>query len=132
MSATLADLDLTASQGRILAFIAHAPQPPCPRDIEEAFQLSHPTISGILNRLEKKGFIRIIPDSADRRCKRVYLDQKGQACLARMEETITGIEARMVEHFTEEEKGQFADFLNRAIRNMGGSPCHPLYKEESD
>ena len=132
MSATLADLDLTASQGRILAFIAHAPQPPCPRDVEESFQLSHPTVSGILSRLEKKGFIQITPDSTDRRCKRVSLDQKGRECLARMEETITGNERRMVENFTEEEKQQFADFLNRAILNMGGSPCRPFHKEESD
>ena len=132
MTATLATMDLTASQGRILAFIAHSPQPPCPRDMEEAFQLSHPTVSGILSRLEKKGFIQITPDSADRRCKRVSLDQKGLECLTRMEETITGIENRMVETFTAEEKQQFADFLNRAILNMGGSPCRPLDKEESD
>ena len=131
MSAILSELDLTASQGRILAFIAHTPQPPCPRDLEEAFQLSHPTISGILSRLEKKGFIAITPDSSDRRCKRIQLEQKGKACLARMEETITTTERRMVEQFTEEEKQQFADFLNRAILNMGGTTCRPLYKEES-
>ena len=132
MTATLASMALTASQGHILAFIVHSPQPPCPRDMEEAFQLSHPTISGILSRLEKKGFIRIAPDSTDRRCKRISLDQKGQECLARMEETIAGNERRMVETFTEEEKQQFADFLNRAILNMGGTACRPLYKEESD
>lgn len=132
MSATLSELDLTASQGRILAFIAHAPLPPCPRDLEEAFQLSHPTVSGILSRLEKKGFIRITPDCTDRRRKRVCLDQKGEACLARMEETIAGNERRMVQQFTEEEKQQFADFLNRAILNMGGTICRPLDKEESD
>ena len=131
MSATLADLELTASQGHILAFIAHSPQPPCPKDMEEAFQLSHPTVSGLLSRLEKKGFISIVPDRADRRCKRVSLDQKGLECLARMEATITATENRMVETFTEEEKQQFADFLNRAILNMGGTSCRPLYKEES-
>ena len=132
MSNTLADMELTASQGHILAFIAHAPQPPCPRDMEEAFQLSHPTISGILSRLKKKGFICITPDGTDRRCKRVSLDEKGRACLARMEETITDNERRMVEHFTEEEKQLFADFLNRAILNMGGASCRLQHKEESD
>ena len=132
MSATLAEMDLTASQGHILAFIAHAPQPPCPRDMEEAFQLSHPTVSGILSRLEKKGFIAVSTDPHDRRCKRVVLDDKGRECLARMEATIAGNERRMVEDFTEEEKQQFADLLNRAIINMGGAPCRLLSKEESD
>ena len=136
MSATLARMDLTASQGRILAFIAHSPQPPCPRDIEEAFQLSHPTVSGLLNRLEKKGFVRCTPDPADRRCKRVSLDEKGRECLARMDATIAESERKMVENFTEAEARQFADLLDRAIINMGGCSCRPIpnhsEKEESD
>ena len=132
MSATLASMDLTASQGHILAFIAHSPQPPCPRDMEEAFQLSHPTVSGLLSRLEKKGFIRCAPDPADRRCKRVSLDAKGRECLARMDATIAENERRMVENFTEEEKRQFADLLDRAIINMGGCSCRCSFKEESD
>ena len=133
MTATLATMDLTASQGRILAFIAHSPQPPCPRDMEEAFHLTHPTVSGLLSRLEKKGFILIEPDPADRRCKRVRLDAKGRESLSKMEATITSNEAKLVQNFTEEEKALFADFLSRAITNLGGSPCRtPFCKEESD
>ena len=132
MTATLASMELTASQGHILTFIAHAPVPPCPKDMEEAFHLSHPTVSGLLSRLEKKGFIRIDPDPADRRCKRVSLDAKGRECLAKMEATITSNEAKLVQNFTEEEKALFADLLSRAITNLGGSPCRPIFKEESD
>ena len=133
MTATLASMDLTASQGHILAFIAHSPAPPCPKDMEEAFHLSHPTVSGLLSRLEKKGFILIDPDPADRRCKRVRLDAKGRESLSKMEATITSNEAKLVKDFTEEEKRLFADFLSRAITNLGGSPCRtPFCKEESD
>ena len=133
MTATLASMDLTASQGHILAFIAHSPAPPCPKDMEEAFHLSHPTVSGLLSRLEKKGFICIDPDPADRRCKRVRLDAKGRESLSKMEATITSNEAKLVKDFTEEEKQLFADFLSRAITNLGGNPCRtPFCKEESD
>ena len=132
MSATLADMDLTASQGRILAYIAHQPEPPCSRQIEEAFQLSHPTVSGILSRLEKKGFIEFQPDPSDRRCKRIHLGEKGLECHSRMDQTITDNEHRMVRNFTPEERQQFADLLQRAIVNMGGSPCNPFPKEEND
>ena len=133
MTATLASMDLTASQGHILAFIAHSPAPPCPKDMEEAFHLSHPTVSGLLSRLEKKGFICIDPDPADRRCKRVSLDAKGRECLAKMEATIASNEAKLVQDFTEDEKALFADFLSRAITNLGGNPCRtPFCKEESD
>ena len=133
MTATLASMDLTASQGHILAFIAHSPAPPCPKDMEEAFHLTHPTVSGLLSRLEKKGFICIDPDPADRRCKRVRLDAKGRESLSKMEATITSNEAKLVKDFTEEEKALFADFLSRAITNLGGNPCRtPFCKEESD
>ena len=133
MTTTLASMDLTASQGHILAFIAHSPAPPCPKDMEEAFHLSHPTVSGLLSRLEKKGFICIDPDPADRRCKRVRLDAKGRESLSKMEATITSNEAKLVKDFTEEEKALFADFLSRAITNLGGNPCRtPFCKEESD
>ena len=132
MTATLASMDLTASQGHILAFIAHSPTPPCPKDMEEVFHLSHPTVSGLLSRLEKKGFVRITPDPADRRCKRVSLDAKGRECLERMDATMAENERRMVQNFTAEEKRQFADFLDRAIINMGGCSCRSARKEESE
>ena len=90
-------------------------------------------MSGLLSRLEKKGFICIDPDPADRRCKRVRLDAKGRECLAKMEATIASNEAKLVKDFTEEEKALFADFLSRAITNLGGNPCRtPFCKEESD
>ena len=73
----LAQMDLTASQGRIMGYLAHQPQPPCARDIEDHFHLSHPSVSGTLSRMEKKGFIALRPDDRDRRCKRIYILPKG-------------------------------------------------------
>ena len=88
MTGALARMDLTAAQGHIMGYLAHSPNPPCSRDIEEAFQLSHPTVSGLLSRLEKKGFIEFRPDEKDRRCKRIHMLPKGQACIELMHRTI--------------------------------------------
>ena len=66
MTNALAGMDLTAAQGQIMAYIAHCPTPPCARDIEEEFHLSHPTVSGILSRLEKKDFLVFRPDEKGR------------------------------------------------------------------
>ena len=77
MTNALAAVDLTAAQGHIMGYITHRQQPPCSRDIEEEFHLSHPTVSGLLSRLEKKGFIEFRTDARDRRCKRIYILQKG-------------------------------------------------------
>ena len=132
MTAALEKMDLTAAQGRILGFLAHQSAPPCPRDIEEEFHLTHPTVSGLLSRLEKKGFLELCPDKADRRCKRIHLLPKGWEFHETIHQTILTNESRMVRDFTEEEKAMFADLLSRAIANMGGSPCHSHPKEESN
>ena len=130
ITAALASMELTAAQGPILGFIEHSPQPPCSRDIEEAFQLSHPTVSGLLARLEKKGFIEFRPDPNDRRCKRIYILPKGHACHETMHRIIQENEAKVVSGFTEEEKELFAQFLTRSIANMGPGPCERKPKEE--
>lgn len=131
MTNALATMDLTASQGHIMAFLAHQKEPPCPKDIEDAFHLSHPTVSGLLARMEKKGFIELRPDSRDRRCKRIHILEKGWDCHALMHQTIGNNEAQIVRGFTPEEKEQFAALLQRAIDNMGGSPCRH-HKEETE
>ena len=131
LTAALTEVELTASQGPILGYIAHRNTPPCARDIEEAFQLSHPTVSGLLNRLEKKGFIEFRPDEADRRCKRIYLLPKGRQLDETMHNTIRATEAQLVQDFTEEEKELFGQLLERAIRNMGEHTCRRKCKEEN-
>lgn len=124
------EMELTASQGRILGYLALRPDPPCPKDIEEEFRLSHPTVSGLLSRLEKKGFILLEPDPADRRCKRVRITGKGKGFNTGIYETILRMEEQMVQDFTEAEKEQFRDYLTRAITNMGGSMDPSNCKEE--
>ena len=129
MTHALADMELTASQGPILGYISHRKTPPCSRDIEEEFNLSHPTVSGLLSRLEKKDFIRLCPDETDRRCKRIHLLPRGREFIAQIHNTIRETETQMVRDFTDAEKEQFYTLLNRAIINMGGDPCR-FHKEE--
>jgi len=126
----LETMELTAAQGHIMGYLAHQSQPPCPRDIEKEFQLSHPTVSGILSRMEQKGFIELRTDPDDRRCKRIYVLSKGKECHDLIHATIQHNEQRIVDGFTPEERELFGQFLQRAITNMGGSPCHRRHKEE--
>ena len=131
MTQTLAGMDLTAAQGHIMGYLSRRQTPPCSRDIEEKFHLSHPTVSGLLSRLEKKGFISLRPDPQDRRCKRIYIQPKGVECHAQIHQAILANEARMVEGFTPAEKAQFTQFLERAIANIGVQPGEHTPKEET-
>lgn len=130
MTEGLEKVGLTAAQGRVMGYLGCCKEPPCPRDVEETFHLTHPTVSGILTRLEKKEFIELYPDPADKRCKRIRVLPKGEECRETMHRTIRDMEHRIVEDFSPEEREQFHALLLRAIKNMGGG-CVPAPKEET-
>ena len=124
MTEALSSMDLTSAQGHLMGFLAHCENPPCARDIEEAFHLSHPTVSGLLSRLEQKGFVILETDPADRRSRRIVISPKGMQCHERMLGVICDHENRIVRGFTPEERVQFAAFLQRAIDNLCPEGCH--------
>ena len=128
----LEEMDLTSAQGHIMGFLSHSKEPPCPKDVEETFQLSHPTVSGLLSRLEKKDFIEFRPDPHDRRSKRIYILPKGRECQERMHQAITNIENQLISGFTPEEQRQFESYLERAIANLGQAQCSNKHKEEKE
>lgn len=118
MNRKLQEMDLTNAQGHVIGFLTHAEQAPCARDLESRYGLSHATVSGILSRMEGKGFIELKPDSRDRRVKRIYLLEKGHACSKGIGRRIEESEQIMTEGFTEEELAQFRSYLRRAIHNL--------------
>ena len=101
MNRELAKQGLTAAQGHIIGYLFRTEQAPCARDLEEFFQLSHPTVSGL-----------------DRRIKRIYPLEKGKACHELIVSCIRGNEAQLVQDFSDDEVRLFRMLLNRAASNL--------------
>ena len=118
MDLALSDMDLTFAQGHIMGFLARCNVPPCAKDIEDRFQLSHPTVSGLLARLEKKEFIAQRPDPQDRRRKLIYILPKGQRCNETMHAVIQRGDKKLLEGFSQEEADRFRQYLLRALHNV--------------
>ena len=118
MTEAVEKMGLTAAQGRMMTCIDHRGQPTCARDLEKELSLSHPTVSGLLSRLEQKGFVELLPDPCDRRSKQVVISPKGMECHERIHKAIRANENRIVQGFTPEEKAQFLNYLQRAIENV--------------
>lgn len=131
MTAALEEWGLTSAQGRIIGFLAHQPKPPCAKDIEAEFHLSHPTVSGLLSRLEKKEYVEFRPDERDGRCKRIHLLPKGWECNDQIYQSILENEERIVRGFSQQERQQFAEFLTRSIRNMNSDPDFHFQEEDT-
>lgn len=120
---TLRELDLTGSQSFVLGYLVqNQDRNLCPRDLEEAFALSHPTVSGILFRLEGKGFVCFQDDERDRRCKRIVVQPKAVTSHQQVLRTIESVEEQMVQGFTLDQRDVFSQLLTRAIENLGGAP----------
>lgn len=132
LNTALAQMELTSAQGRVMGYLARREQPPCAKDIEEEFHLSHPTVSGLLSRLEKKNFIVFRPDEKDGRCKRIVISEKGIRCHERIYHVISENEQRIVRGFSREEQEQFASLLVRAVENMGGQIKLQMEEEETN
>lgn len=121
-------LGLTATQGFVLGYLArHEGQPLCLRDLEAKFDLTHPTVSGILSRLEAGGYLELKPDEHDRRFKRIFLLPKGEDAHRHMSVAIAEMEARIVSGMTSEDRAALIRLLSRAIDNL-----QPQKEEEHD
>ena len=132
LNTALAQMELTSAQGRVMGYLARRKQPPCAKDIEEEFHLSHPTVSGLLSRLEKKNFIVFQPDEKDGRCKRIVISDKGLCCHERISRVIQENEQRIVMGFSPQEREQFALLLTRAVKNMGDPMILQFEEEETN
>lgn len=129
--------DLTLSQTRVLTFLVHQERHTVPqKEIETFFCVTHPTMIGILHRLESKGFIAVQVSKADKRMKDVALTEAGEKAAARADGHRRKMEASLTECLTAEEREQLAALLGRVYENLAArcpgefETWHPTLKEE--
>lgn len=113
------EIGLTASQGQVLSFLLNNVDKTInQKDIEKALLLTNPTVSGILNRLEQKGFIEKVITPHDNRYKIIKLTPSSIAMKQVMIQKLKQAEQFILKDFTSEEKEQLALFLSRIVQNM--------------
>jgi DNA-binding MarR family transcriptional regulator len=72
-------LGVSASQARVLAVLHYAPEPIKPSAIATLLFQETQSITGILNRIEARGWVMRTPDADDRRAVRLRLTDAGSA-----------------------------------------------------
>ena len=114
------DMELTSSQGMVLGFLSRrGGQGVNPGDICRHFGLAHPTVTGILQRLEAKGFIRFTADPEDRRRKQIAVTEKALDCQQRLRARFLETETQMTAGLEPEELERLRALLDRVIENIG-------------
>lgn len=98
----------------ILLFLKNNPSLNTARDIVACRGLSKSNVSNALEKLRRRGLMRLEEDSENRRIQRIFLMPEGEAMALSLRETQTGCFERMLGGFSREER----DEMDRSFRRI--------------
>lgn len=102
LSLKLSEYDITPSQYGVLSCLWQK-EFASPKQIAETLCLETSTISGVLDRMQKKGLIDRITNNEDRREVRVVVKEKGQLLQEPIQEIIEEVNKEVLKGFSEQE-----------------------------
>lgn len=118
-NANLKEHGLTIAQGRVLSILAELKGAnTTQKDLEEALGVSHPTMVGIISRMEAGGFVVCHQDTNDKRNKIVMMTEKAVAVDNNIEKVIESNENEMLKPLSDTERKEFARMLSLIINNL--------------
>lgn len=88
------------------------------KDLEEALEVSHPTMVGIISRMEAGGFVVCHQDANDRRNKIVLMTEKAIAVGNNIEKVIESNENEMLKLLSDSERKELTRMLSLIINNL--------------
>jgi MarR family transcriptional regulator, organic hydroperoxide resistance regulator len=86
--------------------------------IGEKLQQVGGTLTGVLDRMEERGLIRRQRDMSDRRMVRIWLTDTGKKLKTVLPPTALDLQERVLADFSNSEREQFSQLLDRAIANL--------------
>ena len=114
----LKQINLTQSQSDVIVLLAHETDRVFhQRDIERALNYSNPTVTGLLNRLEQKGFIVRQVDPEDSRARIISLTDKALEIIGEIYQSIRQTEQMLLDGFSEEDIQTLQPLMARMAKN---------------
>ena len=104
---------LTYSQVHVLSFVQACGGSATQKEIEIYLDVSHPTIVGLVSRLEKAGFVTSHVDENNRRNKIVCVTEKAQQTRESLEKGREETERRLEQALGQQEREQLMHLLSR-------------------
>lgn len=115
----LKKLGITASQCAVLDYLFNTSEEEITqKDIEKALNLKNPTVTGLLKRLDEKGFVLVVPSNKDKRCKNVFLTEKAYDIQRRMELDRKKIDKMLTLGMNKKEVAALEKMLKRVLYNV--------------
>lgn len=107
---------LTSSQFRILMILYKSPACSVRQaDIEAAFSMTNPTVTGLIHNLEKNGLVERVKNPKDKRSKLLALTEQAECKRTEFTALADSIEKKMTEGLSDAEADVLADLLMKVI-----------------
>ena len=115
----LKSIGITSSQCAVLDYLFHrSKEEITQRDIERHLSLKNPTVTGLLKRLDEKGFILSVPSTTDKRCKNIYLTEKAYDIQKKMEASRKKSDRQLTMGMTQKEVQALKKALEKVLYNI--------------
>ena len=115
----LKDIGITSSQCAVLDYLFHtSKEEVSQRDVEKNLNLKNPTVTGILRRLDEKGYILCVPKAHDKRKKNIYLTEKAYDIQRRMEADRRKLDRELTRGLTKREVEALRKNLEKLLYNI--------------
>ncbi len=118
MNQALKPLGLSLSTRQVLVQLHRNPPSLAQSELARRLGIEGPTLVPLLDRLEKKGWLRRETDASDSRRKRVSLTARGQAQIPALEELTLRLRQRMMQGMQLEEVELAAELLQKIRDNI--------------
>lgn len=112
------DEGITFSQISYMGYLYQEKRPIPLKELESAFNVSQPTVAGIMKRLRQKGLAALEQDEQDYKAKNAVLTEKGIELYIKAESRRKALEERMYHDFSEKDIQNFYDLLSRLHTNL--------------
>jgi len=111
----LKDYDITASQFSVIIQIKSSQHPITSAEIAERLGSDRPTISGIINRLERKGIVLKIHNPQDKRSSYLKIDKNFNPLVDKIKTISDELTVDIFSVYTEEESHQLTEMIHLLI-----------------
>lgn len=115
----LLEMDLTIAQHHTLVYLVHQEEHTAElKAIEREFRVSQPTVAGIAQRLEAKGYVEALGSPRDRRVKLIRLTPQGEELCRRSWEKMKRRMEAMTVGLSETDIDELCRLLDVVHRNI--------------
>lgn len=115
----LKPLGITRSQWWVLVNISkHGQEGIAQTELARVMSVGKVSLGGLIDRMEAAGWLERIPDSKDRRSKKVVMTSSGKQILKEVQEFAVGINKNIMTGISREQNEQLDGLLRTMMQNL--------------